>query len=297
MSSDIEYRRGMAFVVAAAVLWSLMGLAIRLMGDAGTWQILFYRSLGLVPVLFLVILRRSGGRPFARIRAAGWPALIGGMGLVFAFAGAILAIQTTTVANAVFLFAATPLMTAVMAWLLLDEPVRPATWAAIALAGAGIFVMVREGLAIGAGLGNIAALLSATGFAAFTLALRWGRLADMLPAVLIGGTLSVVIAAAVIALRGESFALAPRAVALALFMGAGLLGLGMAIYTAGSRVVPAAEIGILSMAEVMLAPVWVWLFLNESAGTGTFVGGAILLAAIALNAATGARYKPGLPPV
>ena len=86
MSSDIEYRRGMAFVVAAAVLWSLMGLAIRLMGDAGTWQILFYRSLGLVPVLFLVILRRSGGRPFARIRAAGWPALIGGMGLVFAFA-------------------------------------------------------------------------------------------------------------------------------------------------------------------------------------------------------------------
>lgn len=296
MSSDIDYRRGMAFVVAAAVLWSLMGLAIRLMGDAGTWQILFYRSLGLVPVLFLVILRRSDGRPFARIRAAGWPALIGGLGLVVAFAGAIFAIQATTVANAVFLLAATPLMTAVMAWLILKETVRPATWAAIALAGAGIFVMVREGLAIGAGLGNIAALLSAAGFAAFTIALRWGRLGDMLPAVLIGALLSVVVAVVVIAIRGESFALPPRTMALALLVGAVLLGLGMAIYTAGSRVVPAAELGILTMAEVMLAPVWVWLFLREGASAGTFAGGAVLLVAIMFNALTGVRHKTALPP-
>lgn len=295
MGTEIGYRRGMALVVGGVALWSLMGLAIRLMGDIGTWHILFYRSLGLVPVLFLVILRRSGGRPLPRIIAAGWPAVIGGTGLVFAFAGAIFAIQATTVANAVFLFAATPLLTAVLAWLLLKEPVRPATWAAIVLAGVGIFVMVREGLAIGAGLGNVAALLSASGFAAFTIALRWGRLGDMLPAVLIGAVLSAAVAAVVIAARGESFVLSPRAVALALGMGAGLLGLGMAIYTAGSRVVPAAEIGILSMAEVMLAPVWVWLFLNESASGGTFAGGAVLLAAIALNALTGMRHRP--PPI
>lgn len=295
MGSGIGYRRGVALVVAAAVLWSLMGLAIRLIGEAGTWHILLYRSLGLAPVLFLVILRRSGGRPLAGIRAAGWPGLVGGAGLVFAFAGAIFAIQATTVANAVFLFAAAPLITAVMAWLLLNEPVRRATWAAIALAGIGIFVMVREGLAIGAGPGNIAALLSAAGFAAFTVTLRWGRLGDMLPAVLIGGVLSAVVAAAVIALRGESFALSPRAVAIAIVMGAVLLGLGMAIYTAGSRVVPAAELGILSMAEVMLAPVWVWLFLEEGASAGTFAGGAVLLAAIALNALTGMRHRP--PPV
>ncbi|OYX45205.1 MAG: EamA family transporter [Rhodobacterales bacterium 32-67-9] len=295
MGSEIGYRRGVLFVILAAVLWSLMGLAIRLMGDAGTWHVLFYRSLGLVPVLFLVILRRSGGRPFDRIRAAGWPGLIGGAGLVVAFAGAIFAIQATTIANAVFLFAAAPLMTAVMAWLLLKEPVRPATWGAIALAGVGMFVMVREGLAIGAGWGNLAALLSSAGFAAFTITLRWGRLGDMLPAVLIGGTLSVLVAGVVILARGESFALPPRSIAIALAMGTVLLGLGMAIYTAGSRVVPAAEIGLLSMAEVMLSPVWVWLFLGESASAGTFVGGTVLLAAIALNAATGMRHRP--PPL
>lgn len=292
----MSYRGGVALVLAAAVMWSLMGLAIRALGDAGTWQVLFYRSLGMVPVLFAVIWHRSGGRPFARIRAAGWPGLVGGSGLVFAFAGAIYAIQATTVANAVFLFAAAPLMTAVMAWGLLKEPVRPATWAAIALAGVGMFVMVREGLAIGAGWGNLAALLSSAGFAAFTITLRWGRLADMLPAVLIGGVLSVATAAAVIALRGDGFALPARSVGLAMLMGAALLGFGLAIYTAGSRVVAAAELGLLSMAEVMLAPVWVWLVLGEGASAGTFLGGAILLAAITLNALTGMRHRPP-PPV
>ncbi len=292
MDQVVSYRKGVGLVLFAAVLWSLMGLAIRSLGDAGTWQVLFYRSLGMAPVLFLVVTHRSGGRPFQRIRAAGWPGLIGGFGLVFAFAGAIYAIQATTVANAVFLFAAAPLITAVMAWALLKEPVRRATWVAIALAAIGMFVMVREGLAIGAGWGNVAALFSAAGFSAFTIALRWGRVANMLPSVLIGGVLSVVIAAIVIALRGESFALPLRSVAIAMLMGAALLGFGLAIYTAGSRVVEAAELGLLSMAEVMLAPVWVWLVLGESASTGTFVGGAILLAAIGYNAATGMRHRP-----
>ena len=295
MAGGTGYRRGVALVVAAAALWSLMGLAIRLMGDAGTWQVLFWRSFGLVPVLFFVILRRSGGKPLTLVRATGWAGAIGGTGLVFSFAGAIFAIQSAPVANAVFLFAAAPLMTAVMAWLLLGEPVRSATWAAIAVAGIGIFVMVREGLALGAGIGNVAALLSAAGFAAFTVTLRWGRLGDMLPAVLIGGVLSVAVSAIVIALSGEDFALPPRAVAIALLMGALILGGGMASYTAGSRAVPAAEIGILSLVEVMLAPVWVWLFLGEGASAATFVGGAILLVAIALNALTGMRHRP--PPI
>ncbi|MDI3336600.1 DMT family transporter [Defluviimonas aestuarii] len=292
MEREISYRTGVGLVLFAAVLWSLMGLAIRMLGDAGTWQVLFYRSLGMAPVLFLTVTIRSGGHPIARIRTAGLPGVIGGTGLVFAFAGAIYAIQATTVANAVFLFAAAPLFTAIMAWLVLKEPVRRATWGAIALAGIGMFVMVREGLAIGAGWGNLAAIASAAGFSAFTIALRWGRVANMLPSVLIGGVLSVIVAGAVIAARGESFALPPRSIAIAMLMGAALLALGLSIYTVGSRVVGAAELGLLAMVEVMLAPVWVWLILAESASTGTFVGGAILLAAIAFNAATGMRHRP-----
>ncbi|MCB2095238.1 MAG: DMT family transporter [Rhodobacteraceae bacterium] len=292
MQREFSYLQSVVMVVLAAVFWSLMALVIRFLGDAGTWQILLYRSLGMIPVLAFFIWRRSQGKTLARIRRAGLPGLVGGTGLAFAFAGAIYAIQATSVANAVLLFAAAPLMTAVMAWALLKEPVRPATWGAIALASIGVFMMVRVGLNIGTGWGSLAALMSAGGFAAFTVTLRWGRMSDMLPAVLIGGLISVVVASLVITLRGDDFMLSAGSVVLAMAMGAILLGIGMSFYTAGSRAVDAAQLGVLSLAEVMLAPVWVWLFLGESTSRDTLIGGAILLLAIAFNAASGMRHRP-----
>jgi DME family drug/metabolite transporter len=292
MQREFTYLQSVAMVLLAAVMWSLMALIIRFLGDAGTWQVLFYRSLGMIPVLVFVIWRRSDGKLLPRIRRAGLPGIIGGTGLAFAFAGAIYAIQATSVANAVLLFAAAPLMTAVLAWAILKEPVRPATWVAIGLASIGVFMMVRVGLTIGTGWGSIAALLSASGFAAFTITLRWGRLSDMLPAVLIGGVMSVLAAATIVAIRGDSLALPISSVALAMLMGAILLGVGMAIYTAGSRAVDAAQLGLLTLAEVMLAPIWVWIFLGEDASKDTLIGGAILLVAIAFNAATGMRHRP-----
>lgn len=292
---EMSYRRGVVLVMLAGLLWSSMGLAIRLVETAGTWQILLYRSLALVPVLFVVIWRRPGPAPWPRIRAAGWTGVAGGVSLVVAFAGAIFAIQATTVANAVFLFAASPLVTALLAWPLLREPVRGATWAAIAVAGIGMFVMVREGLAMGAGWGNLAALASAAGFAVFTITLRRGRLGDMLPAVLVGGALSVIVALAVLALRGETMTIPLADMAVTTAMGAVILGGGMAAYTAGSRAVPAAELALLSMVEVMLAPVWVFLVRGETTSANTLVGGAVLLAAILWNALSGMRHRPPPP--
>lgn len=295
MARDGTYKRGMALIFAAGVLWSLMGLAIRLIGPAGTWQILFYRSLGAAPVLFLLVSKTSGGKPFAAIGAAGWPGLVGGLGLVFAFAGAIFSMQTTSIANAVFLFGAAPLITATLALLFLGETARPATWVAIALATIGIFVMMREGLHLGVGLGSFAALASAAGFAAFTVTLRWGRLNDMIPAVLIGASLAIIVSALVIVLRGESLTLPPRSIAIAMLMGVFLIGGGMMLYTTGSRAVPAAECNLLSMVEILLSPVWVWLILNETATRSTLLGGAVLMSAIALNALSGigrAYYLP-----
>ena len=289
---QISYRAGVVLVLLAGLLWSTMGLVIRLI-DAGTWQILFWRSLGLVPVLLLVIALRARGATLARVRAAGFTGLVGGVALVVAFAGAIYAIQATTVANAVFLFAASPLLTALLSRVVLGEAVRAATWGAIALAGVGMYLMVREGLALGAGLGNLAALLSAAGFAVFSLTLRRGRAGDMLPAVMIGGVLSILVAAAVLLATGEPIVLPARDIALSMAMGAVILGGGMAAYTTGSRAVPAAELTLLTMLEVLMAPVWVFLILGETASAGTFLGGAVLLAAILINAFSGFGGRAG----
>ncbi|MCE2748421.1 MAG: DMT family transporter [Rhodobacter sp.] len=293
----MTYARGVLLVVLAGLLWSFMGLAVRHIETAGTWAILFWRSAGMVPVLLAFIAWRSGGRPLDRLRRVGVAGVLGAFGLVFAFAGAIYALQATTVAHAVFLFAASPFMAALLGWIILREPVRPATWAAIAVAGVGMFVMVRDGLAGGETAGNLAALLSAFGFAAFTLTLRWGKLEDMMPAVVLGGLFSMAVAVIALGVRAEGLAVPATDIVISVAMGAGMLATGMALYTLGSRVVPAAELTLLSMVEVLLAPVWVWLALGETASAGTFLGGGILLVAIAGNALSGLRRKPVAPPL
>lgn len=286
------YAAAAGLVVTAGLIWSAMGLVIRQFDEAGTWAILFWRSAGAIPVLLAVIAVNAGGSPLPRLRAVGLAGLVGGAGLVLAFAGAIFAIQSTTVANAVFLFTASPFLTAILGRLVLGEKVRPATWAAIALAVTGILVMVGSGLDRGAMLGNLAALLSAAGFAVFAVTLRWGRAGDMLPAVVIGAALSMALAVAAGLATGEPILALPyREILLGLALGGIVLAGGMVLFTIGSRVLPAADLTLLSLVEVMLAPVWVFLALGETASPAVFAGGAIILAAVVLNALSGARRR------
>ena len=287
----MRYGQGVALVLAAGSLWSLMGLGLRQIEAATVWQILFWRSIGMVPVLLAFIWWTSNGRPLEAIRRIGLAGAIGGFGLVFAFAGAIYAIQTTTIANAVFLFTASPFVAAVLGWIVLGERVRPWTWAAIGLAVFGMYLMVREGLAIGALAGNIAALLSAAGFGAFSVCLRWGKVGQMLPVSMLGGVFSVIVAGAILITRGEPIVVSGWDMGVSLAIGAAILALGMVMFTLGSKVIPAAELTLLSLIEVLLAPVWVFLFLGETASAGTFVGGGVLLAAVCLNAIMGAHKQ------
>ena len=292
---QISYRRGIICVFAAGVLWSTVGLGIRLMEDAGVWQILFYRSLSLTPFLFVVLWLRSGGHPFRQIRKAGPAAAVAGVALVAAYSGGIVAIQSTTVANAMLLFASAPFMAALLGWLVLGEPVRRATWLAILVATSGIAIMVSDDLSSGAMTGNLAALGSAIGFAIFTVALRWGRTEDMMPSVFLSGLFAIAITASICMLAGLPLAISANDASIALIMGVFQVGAGLVLYTLGSKTVPAAELALLSLAEVVLGPLWVLLVLGETAGVLTLVGGAILLAAIAGNALSGLRRRP--PPI
>jgi drug/metabolite transporter (DMT)-like permease len=183
-------------------------------------------------------------------------------------------------------------MAAVAGWIILREPVRRATWVAMLFAIIGIAIMVINGFAMGRMVGNLSALLSAGGFAAFSIALRWGKLADMLPTVLLAGIFAVLTAAAVCGTNEFGFVVPQNDIAIAVFLGIFQVGMGLVIYTVGSRVVPAGELVLLSMTEVLLGPLWVWLFLGETAGIYTLLGGTILMLAIAGNALSGLRRKP-----
>lgn len=287
----MRYGQGVALCLAAGTVWSLMGLGLRQIDDASVWAILLWRSVGMIPLLLAAIWWTSGGRPLAAIRAVGITGAIGGIGLVIAFAGAIYAFQTTTVANAVFLFAASPFVAALLGWLLLRETVRPSTWVGIAIAVFGMYLMVRDGLDSGALVGNAAALLSAVGFGAFSVALRWGRVGDMLPAVLLGSIFSIILAAGVILARGEPILVSAHDAGFALAIGFFVVALGLVMFTFGSKVVRAAELTLLSLVEVLLGPLWVWVFLGETASRNTLIGGAVLLAGVLVNGLVGTTRK------
>ncbi len=291
-STKISYFVGVILVLMAGVFWSSMGLGIRMIEQANVWQILFYRSIALSIFLFSIISIRSGLKPLRAIHSVGIAGVIGGLGLVFAFAGGIYAIQTTTVANAMLLFAAAPFLAAVAGWVILRENVRRATWIAMLFAFIGIAIMVVNGFASGRMVGNLSALLSATGFAVFSIALRWGKLEDMLPAVFLGGIFSLLTAALVCATNDFGFAVPRNDIVIAVLLGVFQVGLGLVVYTIGSRVVPAGELVLLSMTEVLLGPLWVWIFVGETAGFYTLLGGAILMLALAGNAVSGLRRKP-----
>ena len=294
-STAESHKYGVLFVFAAGVLWSTVGLGIRLIEEAMVWQILLYRSISLSLFLYIVIRVRSGESPFAQIRRIGFPAVIAGLSLVAAYSGGIYSIQTTSVANAMLLFATAPFMAAVLGWIALRESVRVATWIAIVVAIGGISIMVADKSGGVALKGSLAALGSAFGFAVFTVALRWGRTGEMLPAVFLSGLFAIIITFGICQFLGLSVVLGLHDGGVAMGMGVFQVGAGLIFYTLGSRSLPAAELALLSLAEVLLAPFWVWFFLGETASLNTLIGGALLLAAIAGNALSGKRRKP--PPI
>jgi len=117
----------------------------------------------------------------------------------------------------------------------------------------------------------------------------------MLPSVFLSGLFAIVVTFGICQLSGLPVALSLNDGAISMGMGVFQVGAGLILYTLGSRSLPAAELALLSLAEVLLGPLWVWLFLGETASLNTLIGGAVLLAAIVGNAVSGKRRKP--PPI
>ncbi len=282
------WRRGVLMVMAAGVFWSLAGPLVRSMEAAGAWQILFVRSAAVAVSVLAVLLWRYRGHCLREIRRAGGFAVLAGLLLGTAFCGFIFSLMHTTVANAVFVLSASPLLTAVLGWLLLGEAVRRGTWIAMAVALIGVAVMVGGGIHAGAWFGNLMALLTMIGSAGFTVAVRRGRHGDMLPAVLWAGLLCALVAGAM----APDLAISLRDVTLSAATGLAITA-GMLLFTAGARAVPSAELALLALTEVVLGPIWVWLAFAEVPSPETLLGGGLVLAAIVGRALSGIRRRTG----
>ncbi|HYD31738.1 MAG TPA: DMT family transporter, partial [Azospirillaceae bacterium] len=196
----------------------------------------------------------------------------------------------TSVANTMVLMSGSPLVAAVLARFVLGERLSGRTLIAIALALAGITVMVAGSLGGGGMVGNLFALLVAVCFGANIVVLRSKPGVDMVPTTMIAGILSALMAlpfASPLSVSGHDLAL----VAL---MGCMQLALGLLLFVTGSRHLSSAETGLLTLLESVLAPIWVWIGIGETPTVPTLVGGSVVLAALVLQATAGAPPSPVL---
>jgi drug/metabolite transporter (DMT)-like permease len=160
----------------------------------------------------------------------------------------------------------------------LGEPITRRAVLAMALALAGVTLMLGapgEGSLAGDGLSFVAALA----FAVMIVITRWRHDVSMAPATCLSQAVLVVVFLP-FASPGE---IGGDDVVWLAALGIGQIGLGFALLTVGARLIPAAQVGLITLLEVVLGPVWVWLALDERPSTGTLVGGAIVIVAIVIQ--------------
>ena len=176
------YLRGIAMLVASALFLSTSGLALRNIESAEGWQILFYRSLTFSITVFVYLLLKRDVRIRDELANMGWNGLIVAVFMATGFIAYVFALLHTTVANALFVISAAPLMIALLGWFVLKERVPIRTWVAIGGATAGLVVMVGGGFASGRYLGNIIALWVPVSYAVTVVLIRRSTRLHMLPA-------------------------------------------------------------------------------------------------------------------
>jgi len=288
-----DRRKGIALMLAAALCWSTGGILVRSAELTDPWEIVLWRSAFMVLFVaaWLAVLHR--GRVVPSIAAVGRPGLLSGLALAATFFLFILALTRTTVANTLVLMSTGPFFVAVAGRLFLGERVPARTWLAIAVALAGIALMFADGLGGGQVSGNLLALGVPVAFALNIVVLRRHHASvDLVPAVMLAGLISIVVAAP---LAWPLTASARDLVVLGV-MGVVQLGAGCVFMTMASRYLSAGEIGLLALLETVLGPLWVWLGVGERPSEVALAGGTIVLGALVANTVAGMRRGAAASP-
>jgi drug/metabolite transporter (DMT)-like permease len=282
-------RRGQVFVALAALAWSSAGVLQRqLTLDTATQVQGRAAFAGAALLAFVALVDR--GRVLHAFRSIGLAGVAVALCVATASGSFIAALNHTSVARVLFILAIAPMLAAVLARVTLGEPITRRTVLAMGLALAGVAVMLGapgEGDLAGDGL----AFVTALAFALMIVLTRWRHDVSMAPATCLAQII-LIVAFAPFASPGE---IAGADVGWLAALGIGQIGLGFALLTVGARLIPAAQVGLITLLEVVLGPIWVWLALDERPSTMTLVGGAIVIAAIVIQTRAEPAEQPAPP--
>ena len=267
-------------VLMAGIFWSFGPYVVRNIDEAHTvpWQYLFTRGLVIFILLNVYLFMEEGLSFFNNYKKIGISGIVGSVGLATAMIAFIWSITNTTAAITLLCLAAMPFITALLGFLFLKETISINVWVAIAIATIGILIMAIGNDEKNTLVGFVLGITSAIGFSVFSVSLRWRKETPKFTTVAIAGLICVLVSLIVIINKDLSLISSSKNQTLFALHGT-IVCLGMILYAIASKNIPAAELTLLSLTEVIGGIFWVWLpwlGINEVPGTNTIIGGFLI---------------------
>ena len=283
--SQNTYIYAFTVVFFAGIFWSFGALTVRYMVDGHNYvfQYLFYRgiSISIILLIYLFITERfSFYKNFFKI---GPSSVIGGLFLATAFTGFIFSITMTTAAVTLFMLASMPFIAAIVGYFVLGEVLKRSTLIAMIVAFIGVCIMIINDSITGTALGAIIGFISATGFALYTVTIRWKPETPKFTTVVLAGVFCAIFAFFVLEFSFKPFMSMPKINSYLSLLHGFLVASGLILYSLGAKYLPSAELALLSLMEVVGGVLWVWLpifGINEVPSPTVIIGGIIITVAV-----------------
>jgi len=271
-------------VILAGIIWSFGPYVVRHMDQPNSvvWQYLFTRGLVIFLLLNVYLFLEEGKKFYKNYFNIGISGLIGGVGLGLAMISFIWSITNTTAAITLLCLASMPFITALLGFLFLKEKISFSVWMTIIVATAGVGIMSFESFSLGSITGLLFGLTSAVGFSIFSVTLRWKKETPKFTTVAFAGLFCCLFSTIVIINNNLDFLSSSKNSSLFALHGT-LVSLGLILYSVSSKFIPAAELTLLSLLEVIGGIFWVWipiLGINEIPSNNTIIGGFLIFVAI-----------------
>ena len=292
--SKNKINSAMFFVLLAGLIWSFGPLVVRNMDNAELvpWQYSLIRGSAIFIILNLYLFLTEGSKFTNNYNKIGLSGIIGGISLGIANLTFILSLTSTSAAVTLLMLGALPFLAAIIAYIFLNEKISKTTFIAIIIAAAGIIFMCFDSIQTGTLFGLVNGLISSLGFAVFTVTLRWKKNTPKLTTVSIAGIFAAAISLVVIFYNDSNVLMSLKNTSLSSLHGF-LVCSALILYSAKSKYLPAADLTLLSLTEILGGIFWVWLPLfgiNEVPNNNTIIGGVIITLAIIFYGFNTRRY-------
>jgi drug/metabolite transporter (DMT)-like permease len=287
----LTHTKAVFLMIAVTLMWSIAGVITRQLEHARSFEVTFWRSFFTVLSLLVILPFFQGREVFAKIRHGGWALWLSGLCWSVMFTAFMVALTLTSVANVLVTMALGPFLTALLARVFIGHRIPLRTWAAIALAGAGIAWMYGEQFQGGQLAGTLVALcVPLAGAVNWTVTQRahaQGQDVDLVPAVLVGAVISSLLTLPL----AMPFRASAHDIGLLALLGLVQLAIPCALAVMCARVLKAPEIALLALLEIIFGIVLAWLGADEVPSQTVLAGGALVIGALVINELVGWRQR------